>query len=393
MISRRILVIAATDLSDGNSASLCHTAYIRGFIDAGHEVDVISVKPSAHQYKHEIPGAKYIYYSDENILVKYARKRRKIDNVSRQTSISDKRDVKIKTKLRKSIINRLGASATWIRRASSFRKNTGYDLVLSLSSPPHSHIVANKLKRGNRIAAHSWCQLWEDPWSTDLYNVDYTVAEKEARILNDAEKILYVSPLTLERQKALFEDNKEKMDWLPLPTYYTDNSSDSTKGIAFGYFGQYFPNVRNIRPVYEALESMDLPFYICGEPHDLLQSSSTTKVFKRMSPDKLRKYEDSVNVLVFVANKGGGQIPGKIYQYSGTNKAILFVLDGNEHEKKILRDYFGNFDRYYFAENEIESIKEAVKRIIEDYNNKKTYNPVEFFRAENIVSELLKKTL
>ena len=100
-----------------------------------------------------------------------------------------------------------------------------------------------------------------------------------------------------------------------------------------------------------------------------------------------------VNVLVFVANKGGGQIPGKIYQYSGTNKAILFVLDGNEHEKKILRDYFGNFDRYYFAENEIESIKDVVKKIVEDYNNKKTYTPVQFFRAENIVSELLKKTL
>ncbi len=393
MQNNNILIIAATDLSDNNSASLCHNAYIRGFVDADYNVEVLTVKPVSRVVKFEIQSVVYHFFSDENFLIKYVRKKRRRykEDICIMNPTKSSKD-SLALLIKKKIISYFGATRTWMRRIKRFSTSDVYDYIISLSSPPTSHEAAWMLISKKNIIGNRWCQLWEDPWSTDLYCTDETVKIKEEKILDTAERILYVSPLTLRRQKELFPLNANKMDWLPLPTYFEGGmDAPLEKKNIFGYFGQYYPQVRNIRPVYESIDNMGLDFIICGEPHTLFKETSKINIFPRLSPEDLKKYEDKTDILVFVANLGGGQIPGKIYQYSGTNKKILFVLDGNNEEKDILKNYFGKFNRYYFAENTVESISSTIDIIINDDRISDVKNqPVEYFRAKNIANEIIR---
>ena len=105
-----------------------------------------------------------------------------------------------------------------------------------------------------------------------------------------------------------------------------------------------------------------------------------------MPLEELKKVEDRTNVLIFLCNRVGGQIPGKIYQYAATEKTILFIMDGTEEERKVLYDFFAPFNRFVFCDNTVESISDAIRRIEEgdlgDVENKplEAFNPIETIR-------------
>ena len=103
----------------------------------------------------------------------------------------------------------------------------------------------------------------------------------------------------------------------------------------------------------------------------------------------MKPLEDATDVLVFLCNRTGGQIPGKIYQYSATNKIILFILDGTDEEKRILKNYFAQFNRYVFCENTVEDISRAIGLI-----KRKDFDGVcnvslDCFKAKMIVQNIL----
>ena len=403
MSSKSIIIIAATDLSDDNSASLCHTAYIRGFAEAGHKVKVLTVAPTKLRYDHEIDGVQYVYVSDENSLIRRIREKRNsvLHNQSTEKANEPKhchafRRIigKIKRVPYKIIVRLFGATTIWNRCVLKLKFAEKFDIAMSLSSPPESHSIAAKMIKKGIINTAEWCQLWEDPWSTDLYASNSNVYKKEKKLLDAGSKIVYVSPLTLVCQQKLFAQNADKMDWLPLPTYFSASKTTIDSGeFCFGYFGQYFPHVRNLAPTYEALNELKQKFVICGEPHDLFVPTETTEIQARVTPAELKEFEDRTNVLVFISNLGGGQIPGKIYQYSGTDKWILFVLDGNENEKKVLTEYFGQFNRYVFCDNNKDDIMAAVRKIISNQADGISNTQIKYFEAANIANEILTKVL
>ena len=103
--------------------------------------------------------------------------------------------------------------------------------------------------------------------------------------------------------------------------------------------------------------------YIYGDSNMPLSPTDTIVVSERVTLDILEKVQDKTSVLVHLSNLRGGQIPGKIYHYSATSKPILFILDGTDEEKALLKDYFSKFDRYVFCENNSDDILSAMKTI------------------------------
>mgnify|MGYP004527527113 FL=1 len=103
----------------------------------------------------------------------------------------------------------------------------------------------------------------------------------------------------------------------------------------------------------------------------------------------MRPIEDSTNVLVFLCNRKGGQIPGKIYQYSATGKTILFILDGTEGEQTVLKDYFGKFNRYVFCRNTVEDITCAIRQIESGDIGSVRNVPLDDFEPAKIVTSIL----
>ena len=141
-------------------------------------------------------------------------------------------------------------------------------------------------------------------------------------------------------------------------------------------------------PFYEALRQSGCCGYIYGDSDLNLPSTEQIEVRGRVTLDVLEKIQAQTGILVHLCNLKGGQIPGKIYHYSATDKPILFILDGTDDERRKIKNYFSQFHRYYFAQNQMESIAEAISNISKNYE---LYigSKVEAFSPKKVVGGLL----
>ena len=395
MRRRRILIINGGCLKVNSSATLCHIAYIQGFIDCGCEVVVVSKNAKNQVIDKSIvlpKQAKYYEY-DGSFLAAHSGQTVKttVLNTKMDNSLTGKLVACVK-KLINIYYGPLGVAQAWVDNVGKeFKDEVPYDLILTLSGPIPSHMAGVMLLEKGAVKTNSFCELWEDPWQNDILATDVgkDKLKVEEHMIRNADHVLYVSPLTLLNQKKLFPNFVNKMDWLPLSAYYSDDTRVTFAVHIYGYFGDYYPEARNIIPFYEAAKTAKTEVYICGNPSDLITSAENIKVMPRMTLEELKKFEDKTNVLVIVCNLRGGQIPGKIYQYAATRKKILFILDGEENEKIVLKEYFSQFNRFYFCENDKKSIMEAMGRLEQDKQTE--YMPLECFTPKNIAAEIMKK--
>ena len=286
-----------------------------------------------------------------------------------------------------------GVYSKIIKTAQQFRSDEEYDYVLSISTPPSGHLLAHNLLKTKHIKAKHWIQIWEDPWFGDAYgfNNKRSIFQEEKRLLVFAEKVCYVSPLTLKNRQILFPESADKMYWQPLPYYYKNDTDEKVVfyNNHYGYFGDYAPISRTLKPFYESAKQCGINVNICGSPNNLFLATEQIHIYPRLPLNKLKPIEDRTNVLIFLCNRKGGQIPGKIYQYSATYKTILFILDGTDEEKRVLKEYFQKFNRYVFCENTVEDITRAIKDIESGNIGDVVNEPIEAFNPKETVKKIL----
>ena len=403
----KVLVINGDCVTRNSSANLCHMAYIRGLVNLGYEVTLLSADPKEYDVDKSmiIPSSvKCIYYYGTTIYEKMSisKSKSKEDNASlarADYSINESK-LSIKSKLVNSAKNFVlssygihGIYSKFVKKAQKFKSDTEYDIVLSLSTPVTSHLLTHNLLEAGHIKTKKWIQVWEDPWYVDVYgfNEKEKIYKEEKRLLSYAQRVCYVSPLTLKNQKEIFPESAHKMYWAPLPFYYKNDEQGSTvnKYNNYGYFGDYAPVSRDLAPFYAAAKNIGVNVNICGNPSNLFAQTDKITIYPRLQLNELKPIEDKTNVLVFLCNRKGGQIPGKIYQYSATYKTILFILDGTDEEKKVLKSYFEQFNRYIFCENTVEDIERAIKLIENnDFGNVKN-EPIDEFNPAKTIMKVL----
>lgn len=403
----KVLVINGDCVTRNSSANLCHMAYIRGLVNLGYEVTLLSADPKEYDVDKSmiIPSSvKCIYYYGTTIYEKMSisKSKSKEDNASlaRADYSTNESKLSIKSKLVNSAKNFVlssygihGIYSKFVKKAQKFKSDTEYDIVLSLSTPVTSHLLTHNLLEAGHIKTKKWIQVWEDPWYVDVYgfNEKEKIYKEEKRLLSYAQRVCYVSPLTLKNQKEIFPESAHKMYWAPLPFYYKNDEQGSTvnKYNNYGYFGDYAPVSRDLAPFYAAAKNIGVNVNICGNPSNLFAQTDKITIYPRLQLNELKPIEDKTNVLVFLCNRKGGQIPGKIYQYSATYKTILFILDGTDEEKKVLKSYFEQFNRYIFCENTVEDIERAIKLIENnDFSNVKN-EPIDEFNPAKTIMKVL----
>lgn len=413
----KVLYVVGTNLQANTSANISHNAYIQGLLENGCDVDIIMANASWGQKDDNLPiweEAKYFIYNSISIIDKFKKiiKHRidrdstnsrnvGLDNAT-ETTQSEKK-YSIKSYLRKILklsYNYFFHSSSlyklekhWLKNANRFRETNRYDLIISNSSPAASHKLVLDLLSKKHLSDTRWIQIWEDPWYFDLYGGhSEDVRQEEHNLLKAAKEIFYVSILTLHYQKIYFSDCSHKMKHIPLPYLKINDDNEyneENKCIRFGYFGDYYSTTRNLCPFYEATVESDVTTFINGDSDLKLESTTLVKVQNRVTLDLLRVLQDQTDVLVHLCNLKGGQIPGKIYHYSATNKPILFILDGTDSEKEIIKNYFIKFERYHFCENKKEDILKAIKMFSEKRVNFKE-KPVLDFSPKVVINNLLK---
>lgn len=375
----KILVINGDCIQTNSSANLCHLAYIRGLLEAGHKVTLLSADGRDYQLDPamEIPE-QVVHHTIYGISIYEKLSLRKKASSATVLTGSSASTVPVSSGIIRKVIDKAksavlsfygvhGIYATFVRKAQKFKLDENFDYIISISTPVTSHLLTHNLLKAGHIKGEHWIQIWEDPWYSDAYgfNGKEKIRREEAHLLSFAEKVCYVSPLTLENQKHLYPESAQKMFWQPLPFYYKSEIRDKTfsGNNRYGYFGDYSPAARDLNPFYEAAKETGIEVNICGNPCNLFPSTAHIHIHPRLPLNELKPVEDSTNVLVFLCNRKGGQIPGKIYQYSATNKTILFIMDGTEDEQRVLKEYFGQFNRYVFCQNTVADIAEAIRRI------------------------------
>lgn len=375
----KVLVINGACIQTNSSANLCHLAYIRGLLEAGHKVTLLSA--DGKDYKVDpammIPEQviQYTIYGVSLYEKLSLKKNEYAVSVSAGSgtmiipaspAVTHKAIDKVKSAVL-SLYGVHGIYATFVRKAQTFKSDENFDYIISISTPVTSHLLTHNLLKAGHIKGAHWIQIWEDPWYSDAYgfNGKDKVFREEKRLLALAEKVCYVSPLTLRNQQRLFPESAEKMFWQPLPYYYRDTAVEQLRfdHNVYGYFGAYYPAARDLQPFYEAAKKTGVEVNICGDPVCLFQATAQIHIHPRLPLHELKPIEDRTNVLVFLCNRKGGQIPGKIYQYSATGKTILFIIDGTEEEQQVLKEYFGKFNRYVFCQNTTADIARAIRRI------------------------------
>ena len=372
----KILVIIGDCILTNSSANLCHAAYIQGLVNAGHSVTLLSADGRDYTLDQSVvippEVVQYTYYCVS--LYEKLSLRKRAATVAAEISSPATRtahgasDVKRKLKnLIRSLYGPHGIYAPFVRKAQKFKSGEEFDNILSISTPPSSHLLAHNLLKSGHIKGKHWIQIWEDPWHNDVYGFQNSssIRREEQRLLSFAEKVCYVSPLTLKYQQEKYPESAHKMYWQPLPFYYKADPvhAGSFDQNHYGYFGDYAPAARNLAPFIEAAKVSAIEVNICGNPCNLFPATEQIHIRPRLPLSELKPIEDSTNVLIFLCNRKGGQIPGKIYQYSATNKTILFILDGTLEEQKVLREFFGQFHRYVFCQNTVEDITRAIRQI------------------------------
>lgn len=407
----RVLYVVGACLSKNTSANMSHNGYVQGLLENGCQVDILMAADSWGQTDDFLPhwdDAKYYCYPSETIhdrLRKYIGRNVLQSTVSATNSCvqtqkpqkAENLKVTVRKYLKKAyyflfpIDPKYPLEKQWLKNASKFRADTEYDLVISNSSPAASHKLVAILSHNGHLKYKRWIQIWEDPWYYDLYGGHKEeIFDEENALLNVATEVFYVSPLTLVYQQRYFKESACKMKQIPLPYLAFTSEPEQLYGeISYAYLGDYYSHVRNLAPFYQALCQTKSTGCIYGDSDIVLEKTSQIETSGRVTLDKLATVQEKTTVLVHLCNLRGGQIPGKIYHYSATTKPILFILDGTPEEKKYIREYFERFNRYYFCDNDTQSILSAMNQIETDIADGRKWRPVTEFSPKAVVKQLL----
>lgn len=378
----KILFVSTSPLEYSASSNMRNIALLNGLIQNGHKIYTLT--PMADK--------NFKMYDDSLCDVKIE-KQYYIDMGIIHSSLSKSNSSK--NKIKSLIYNLLKKIKIYDFRSDLARKNIvideKFDILISSSDPKSSHLVAKKLIKRNPEIAKRWIQYWGDPFYDDVNDkrkfIKKIIKIEESRLIKMADKVIYVSPFTLENQKNIYNKYKDKMYFLPIPfNKEIIYNIKKNKKLKLGYFGDYYSRNRNIIPLYNSVkENKNSELIICGNSNLSLKNDSNINVFDRQQLSIIRKYEKECDVLVCICNIHGSQIPGKIYHYAATNKPILIIIDGELNEK--LKIYFESFNRYILCYNNKKSIQDTLDILVK---SDLKYSPCNELKSSNIASEFIK---
>lgn len=385
----KILFVVTRPLEINTSASIRNKSMIEGLIQNGHTVDLVTAEPNVHHAAYDgslsVQGVNAIRIA--------------MNNAQRLAGLGGNNKLFLKLKslaykwvTRHEVYDHLKSLAN---HTDSVNLADGqYDYIISSSDPKSSHLFVLKLlEQQGRNFKGKWIQIWGDPFFADITQTNRNkriIKNEEQRLLQGADYVFYVSQMTLAQQKKLYPTHAAKMRYTPIPYVHekttTNRRLKDAATIELAYCGDYSPRIRNLIPLYDTVNScQNLHLVICGGSDAPLHSTNAVRVAGRAPYSVTCEVEDKADILVFLANRSGAQIPGKVYQYAGTNKPILFILDG---DAQALRAQFERYGRFVFVENTPESILQGVKEIAAVEKN---YMPIKEFSREYIMGEFMKE--
>lgn len=246
---KRILFVSAMPLQYNVSANIRNLALIDGLCQNGYVVDVLTFEPNKESdwfdSSMDVSSVNQFLYRGKDVA--RSKKRNNTEHTGTANTIKQ-----IATQIIKKVVKLLISLSVWDVRIISARKlqdysiAEDYDIIISSSDPKSSHYLGQKIYSRNKDKIGKWIQYWGDPFTMDINHSGGSqkrMQKAEARILALADKIVYVSPFTLECQKKLFPLYQDKMIFLPIPVkskHMISTREPNKHCLKIGYYGAYY---------------------------------------------------------------------------------------------------------------------------------------------------------
>lgn len=379
-----ILFVSFEPINSGSSAATCSNMILNGLIQMGHIVEVLTIKRD--HYKDLPINENIIEHCQLSYLGEYSSNSGNVTNNNSNNRLKPFLSSLVKTVYRKiSVYNYSFFYLKYIKQ--SVVKKEHYDIIISASDPITSHKAAGQLLKCG-VSCEKWIQFWGDPMATDINKKciwpRFVLKVIEKKIMKGCDRIVYVSPFTLDNQKKLFPSLMDRMTFvLPASEFSEKYEISNNRVMKIVYCGIYHSSIRNIIPLYNAVaDNNQYVLKVAGASDISLNNCSNINVLGQIPHSEAIKIEQESDVITCILNNSGTQIPAKAYYYAGTNKPILIIFeDGNE---KIV-DFLKSLNRFEFAHNDEQSILDALSIIYENREAK----PIDLLSPKSVAERLI----
>lgn len=389
-----ILYITSSFTKSG-SASVRNISLVNGLIENGHNVDVLTQEWPSHMKDYylekNINEKINVYYDKIKIIELY------FNNIASNNKKINRNFLFTKVKeIIKKVYYFPDIDKEWVLKYNKNILNNNYDLIISSSDTKTCHFVAEKLIKKN--IGKKWFQIWGDPWFYDKGTTGIRKVRalfKEKNIISMADKVFYISEPTLSAQKAKYKKNSKKMLHLKR-AYFNEiisNKKPDKSELIFSYIGSIYYG-RNINPILDAIDKFNknndynikLNIYgSCGNEIDLItEKYKFVNFFGYINYGKVEEITRESDALIFLGNWGdSNQIPGKLFDYFGTNKAVIALLEDMDSE---VAKFIIKTNRCIVLENKLEKID--MNSIVSEIVNTE-YKPLREYSRKAVAKELI----
>lgn len=355
----KVLYIAGLYRKKSCSASIRNVALVNGLQESACEVSVLTVK-----FPEEVLDPYLLKSVDKAVNIIEIDAGYISSYIPSIYSGSEKPNKYSHIKeLVKNIIYFPGIDKGWIS-AISAKDYSGYDLIISSSDTKTSHFVAAKIIKDNPC---KWLQIWGDPWADDVgvknKLLKYRALNAERKLLNKAHMIGYVSLPTAKKIESKFPYLTDKIKYIPRNFFKCiERESRSDNEFRLAYTGVM--KGRNIKPILDAINLynnshklqiiLDVYGRVTPSQHTLLEDNKDANFNGVVSLEKVYEVFKYSDALLYLGNaSGASQIPGKLYDYFGTNLPILALVQNMSDD---VTKFIIKSERCIVSENNVDSI-------------------------------------
>lgn len=397
----KILYITSLFAIKSSSASIRNYGYINSLSEmyGAKNIDILTTKRPAYLYDDDILNnikCNKIHYDEIKVIDKYFKFKKEYDIENKEYKNS-KLFITIK-KIIKDLKFFPSIEKEWIKNYSKLDYSK-YDLIISSSDSKTSHLVARKIK--NSYKKLKWIQIWGDPWSTDITLSKFNKFRAkfiEGNIIRESDLCIYVSEPTCNSMKDLYYEYKEKIKYIPRgypQEVISDKKDINKKNIKAVYTGALNLG-RDITALLKCIEEINdksecyISLEIYGNIEDRYINILREKEFVNIKGNKsyfeiLDIYKDS-DILIYIGNEGDGtQIPGKLYDYFGTDKKVIAIVN---KENRVIKKFIEDTNRAIVVENNEVEISRGLINILNNININDT--PYNEFSSNSAIKKLLK---
>lgn len=273
-----------------------------------------------------------------------------------------------------------------------FKKNK-YDACLVGIVPSEFYLIVSLIKN------KCWTVLdISDPlYKNAFFDKEGHPSNKkiESKALTCADRIIVMNEMTIKLYTEEMGIDANKMVYLPPATdssgYVRDKSFHYSidKNIHMIYSGTLYNNYRDLCEVEKALEmTHHIKLDVVTKPGFV--DKKKIHYHKWMSHKDIVSAYQNYDLLLFVDNFYGYQVPSKIFELIATNKPVLFVYDQrNVYLYNLLKDQKG----IYFVENNHLKIKDILEKIQKEKSLEVHYTIDLYPYSQNYINEKIMKEL